>query len=255
MTRVGRWAAASLCAALLPLAGCSSPDTTDTPSAAGTTDGPAPTAATPASTPAAPPTSTAPRSTDAPSAGSMDEPATSSGPLSKRSFPAPKRLGPGWRYAVDPGDAEEGYSGNGTPALARRPEEIVQTAVPFGCDRPTALPAPRHALEVDYTYGGRRVVAVRGKFADAATADAFFAGRAVDLHACLGRSGSQAIGPLVTGLDVPASGALVSTRTPRSDPYRELAVLGRDTVVLLAVQGGKALSPRQTRRLVEAFRS
>ena len=59
----------------------------------------------------------------------------------------------------------------------------------------------------------------------------------------------------VTGVNVPAPDALASTRTPRSDPYRELAVLDRDTVVLLAVQGDDALSPRQTRRLVEAFRS
>ena len=245
-----------MCAALLPLAGCTSSGTTDTPSAAGTTDGPAPTPASPATSPASPPTSTAPSSTDAPSAGSMDEPATSSGPLSKRSFPTPKRLGPGWRYAVDPGDAEEGYSGNGTPALARRPEEIVQTAVPFGCDRSTPLTPPRHALEVDYTFGGRRVVAVRGKFADVAAATAFFTGRAADLRACLGRSGSPAIGPLVTGVERPGPRTRwSSTRTPRSDPYRELAVLDRDTVVLLAVQGVDALSPRQTRRLVEAFRS
>jgi hypothetical protein len=185
----------------------------------------------------------------------MDEPATSSGPLSKRSFPAPRRLGPGWRYAVDPGDAEEGYAGNGTPALARRPEEIVQTAVPFGCDRSAPVSPPRHALEVDYAYGGRRVVAVRAKFADVTTARAFFQGRAADLQACVGRSGSPAIGPLVTDLDVPGSGALTSVRTPRSDPYRELAVLDRDTVVLLAVQGGEALPAGQTRRLVEAFRS
>ena len=244
MTRVGRWAAASLCAALLPLAGCTSSGTTDTPSAAGTTDGPAPTPASPATSPTGPPTSTAPSSTDAPSAGSMDEPATSSGPLSRRSFPTPKRLGPGWRYAVDPGDAEEGYSGNGTPALARRPEEIVQTAVPFGCDRSTPLTPPRHALEVDYTFAGRRVVAVRGKFADVAAATTFFTGRAADLRGLcrpLGKPGHR------TARDRrrasrPAD-ALSSTRTPRSDPYRELAVLDRDTVVLLAVQGGDALSP------------
>ena len=80
----------------------------------------------------------------------MDEPATTSGPLSKRSFPTPRQLGAGWRYAVDPGSAEEGYAGNGTPALARNPQEVVQTAVPLGCARARPMPAPAHALEVDY---------------------------------------------------------------------------------------------------------
>ncbi|MEO5710838.1 MAG: hypothetical protein ABIQ59_13570 [Nocardioidaceae bacterium] len=46
----------------------------------------------------------------------------------------------------------------------------------------------------------------------------------------------------------------MSDRTPKSDPWSELAVLDRDTVVLLAVQGRDALSPDQSRRLVEAFR-
>jgi hypothetical protein len=184
----------------------------------------------------------------------MDEPATTSGPLSRRSFPTPRQLGAGWRYAVDPGSAEEGYAGNGTPTLARSPQEIVQTAVPFGCDRPSELPAPTHALEVDYTVRGARVVAVRGKFADTAGARTFFAGRARDLRGCVGRSGSPAIGPLVASVTTPATDSLASDRTPRSDPWRELAVLDRDTVVLVAAQGADPLTTVQTRRLVTAFR-
>ena len=187
----------------------------------------------------------------------MDTPGTESGDLSQASFPRPKQLGAGWKYVVDEGDAEEGYSGNGTPALARSPREIVQTAVPFGCARKTAMPAPTHALEVDYRYRGAPVIAVRGAFADPAEAEAFFAARAKNLRACQGRSGSTAIGPLVQRITAPATGVLVSDRTPKSDPWRELSVLDGNQVVLLAVQspsGSDALDPAQTRQLVALFR-
>ena len=187
-------------------------------------------------------------------AKSAIQPATTSGPLSKRSFPAPGRLGAGWRYAVDPGSAEEGYSGNGTPTLERSPQEIVRTAVPFGCDRPVELVAPTHALEVDYTVTGAKAIAVRGKFDDATAARSFFAGRARNLRGCEGRTGSPAIGPLVMAVTEPARDALANDRTPRSDPWREIAVLDRETVVLLAVQGADPLTATQTRRLVTAFR-
>ena len=95
---------------------------------------------------------------------------------------------------------------------------------------------------------------MRGKFADAATARSFFAGRARNLRGCEGRTASPAIGPLVMAVTAPARDALVSDRTPRSDPWRELAVLDRDTVVLLAAQGADPLTTAQTRRLVTAFR-
>jgi hypothetical protein len=185
----------------------------------------------------------------------MKKPATSSGPLSKRSFPTPRQLGAGWRYAVDPGSAEEGYAGNGTPALARNPQEVVQTAVPLGCARATAMPTPTHALEVDYTLRGATVVAVRTRFTGPGQARRFFAARTANLEACAGRSGSAAIGPLVASLVTPARRAVASDRTPRSDPWRELAVLDGDTVAMLAVQGADPLSAGQTRRLVRLFRS
>ncbi|NUR06429.1 MAG: hypothetical protein HOQ45_05410, partial [Nocardioidaceae bacterium] len=184
----------------------------------------------------------------------LDAPASSSGPLSRSSFPTPRRLGAGWSYSVDPGDAEEGYAGNGTPALARNPREIVQTAVPFGCGRGSAMPAPTHALEVDYSFRGAKTIAVRGQFADRATAETFFTGRAANLRGCVGQSPSQAIGPLVARIDAPDDGSLASDRTPDSDPWRELAVLDGDSVVLLAVQGADPLGPAQTRRLVRLFR-
>jgi hypothetical protein len=184
----------------------------------------------------------------------MSTPAKTSGPLSKTSFPTPRQLGAGWKYAVDPGDAEEGYAGNGSPVVERNTQEISDTAVPFGCDRRSEMPPPRYALEVDYTFRGRKAIAVRGKFRDAASASTFFDGRSRNLRACLGRSGSAAIGPLVTSLTQPAEHALASARTPKSDPWRELSVLDRDTVVLLAVQGADELTDAQTRRLVALFR-
>ncbi len=184
----------------------------------------------------------------------MATPAKTSGPLSQKSFPTPRQLGAGWKYAVDPGDAEEGYAGNGSPVVERYAQEISDTAVPFGCDRAWEMPPPKYALEVDYTFQGRKAIAVRGKFRDAAAASTFFNGRSRNLRECLGRSGSAAIGPLVTSLSQPAKQALVSARTPQSDPWRELSVLDRDTVVLLAVQGAGELSDSQTRRLVTLFR-
>lgn len=190
-----------------------------------------------------------------PSPGSTAEPATTSGSLSKASFPTPKQLGAGWRYAVDPGSAEEGYSGNGTPALARDPGEIVATAVPFGCPRPAAMPAPRHALEVDYRRQGAKVVAVRGRFSDASVAAAFFRGRASNLRGCSGRRPSAAIGPLVSHLHQIGATGLVSDRTPRSDPWHEVAVLDGDTVALVAVHGARPLTSAQTRRLVRLLHS
>ena len=113
----------------------------------------------------------------------MEEPATTAGPLSTASVPTPDELGPGWSYAVDIGDVEEGYSGNGTPSLARRPREIVLTAVPLGCERPAPMPAPAHALEVDYTLHDATVVTVRTSFSGPLDARRFFAGRSADLRA------------------------------------------------------------------------
>ena len=95
---------------------------------------------------------------------------------------------------------------------------------------------------------------MRGKFGDATEARSFFVGRARNLRGCQGRTGSPAIGPLVMAVTAPAREALANDRTPRSDPWRELAVLDRDTVVLLAVRGTDPLTTAQTRRLVTAFR-
>ena len=187
----------------------------------------------------------------------MQTPGRTSGELSRRDFPRPRALGGQWRYAVDSGDAEEGYVGNGTPALARSPQEIVQTAVPFGCPRPARMPLPEHALEVDYAAGGTAVIAIRSQFADVATARTFYTARRDNLRACAGRGGG-AVGPLVTGLGPVGRDALLNGRTQRSDPWMELAVLDGDSVVLLASQnraGRPPLTPATAPRFAAAFRT
>lgn len=194
---------------------------------------------------------------DAPKPGSMDRPDTSSGPLSQDDFPRPKALGDGWAYSIDPGDAEDGYAGNGTPALARNPAEVVRLAVPLGCARPDAMPLPDHALEVDYTVGATKVIAVRGEFKDVGMAEVFFDARNANVQRCLGRSGGQAIGPLVSTAETLADGVLLSDRTPESAPWTELALLDGDQVVLVAAQTGLGTPPMtkdQARRLAEVFR-
>lgn len=244
---------------MLLLAGCSHGDGQAT-AASSTPTKPPRTTSTSASTSASASANTssatpAPRHTPGvPTPGSMEKPATSSGTLSKRSFPTPRQLGAGWRYAVDPGSTEEGYAGNGTPALARDPREVVQTAVPIGCPRPAALPVPSHALEVDYRLGTRTVIAVRGRFPSSREAATFFRARTQDLRSCAGRSGSAAIGALVTAIRPLAPGAVASDRTPASDPWHEIAVLDDDTVVLVALQGRQALTATRTGRLVHQLR-
>lgn len=228
---------------------CSGPETASAP-AREPTRSTTSTAAALSSPPATPPS-------EAASPTGLTTPATRAGSLSRRSFPRPDELGPGWSYAVDPGDAEEGYLGNGTPALERDPREIVQLAVPFGCSRPSPMPQPAHALEVDYDAGGVKVIAIRGEFAGTAEAKTFFTGRAGNLDRCRGRSGGQAIGTLVARVDRPGAGVLLSDRTPGSDPWTELAVLDGDQVVLVAARttaGRPPMTRAGVRRLVSLFR-
>ncbi len=187
----------------------------------------------------------------------MERPDTSSGPLSQDDFPRPKALGDGWAYSIDPGDAEEGYAGNGTPALARNPAEVVRLAVPLGCARPEAMPVPDYALEVDYTVGGTKVIAIRGEFKDVGMAELFFNARNANVQRCVCRSGGEAIGPLVGTAKALADDVLLSDRAPESAPWAELALLDGDQVVLVAAQtrlGTPPMSKNQARRLAEVFR-
>lgn len=236
---------------VLAASGCTASETDSAPAREPDRGTSATTAAPPSASP-----SPAPASETASPAG-LATPATTAGTLSRRSFPRPQELGAGWSYAVDPGDAEEGYLGNGTPALERDPREIVQLAVPFGCPRRTPMPPPAHALEVDYTAGAVKVIAIRGEFADAATAERFFTGRTRNLEGCRGRSGGQAIGTLVARVDRAIDGVLLSDRTPVSDPWTELALLDRNQVVLVAARTTVDRPPMTrdgVRRLVALFR-
>ena len=252
-------AAVTAAVTVMALTGCTSGRTAAEPETARSTP-PLTAAADPASSrasgsatdPATHPAS--PPATAVPTPGSTVIPRTTSGPLSRTDFPTPRQLGAGWRYSVDQGDAEEGYAGNGTPVVERSPEEIAQTAVPFGCDRVSAMPTPRHALEVDYSFHRAKVIAVRGEFPDRSTAREFFTGRSANLRNCLGRTSSAAIGPLVDHLTRPAVDAVASDRTPGSDPWQEIAVLDGSTVAMVAVQGPGRLTDSQIRRLVTLLR-
>lgn len=211
----------------------------------------------PSSASSATSTSPTPEPSSVPTPGSMETPRTSSGKLSQASFPRPGELGPTWAYAIDSGDAEEGYVGNGTPALERDPAELAMLTVPFGCPRRAAMPRATHALEVDYTADGITVIAIRMQFADPATARRLFDGRLANLQRCRGRSGGQAIGELVGTVAPIGNGIVLSDRTPNSDPWAELAILDGDQVALLATQttlDHPMVSRRHARQLAAAFR-
>ena len=243
-------------------AGANQPDTAPSPSGApesAPTDSPSPTS------PAPPLDGDTGSSDDASGHGPGDDhghdplpvPATTAGDLSQRSFPRPADLGPEWSYVVDEGDAEEGYVGNGTPALARDVTEVLQTVVPFGCPVPRDLPTPTAALEVDYAAAGTKVITIRATFTDRAAARAFFDIRRRSLERCAGRDAGAGIGRLVVTVESAGPAAVVSDRTPDSDPWTELALTDGDELVLVAAQtrpGLAPMTPAQTRRLVSAFR-
>ncbi|HEX6937008.1 MAG TPA: hypothetical protein VF227_10860, partial [Actinomycetes bacterium] len=58
--------------------------------------------------------------------GGLSVPAETAGDLDASDVPAPPDLGPGWTQYVDPGEAEDGYVGNGSWVRARGAEEVVQ---------------------------------------------------------------------------------------------------------------------------------
>ena len=232
---------------MLLCTGCAGGTPSAAPHDGAPTDTPASVAVSPSSTPG----------TDPPQPGELRTPAASSGSLSQHSFPRPHRLGAGWAYAVDPGNTEEGYLGNGTPALARDPHEMVQAAVPLGCARHVALPTPAHVLEVDYSYRRTKVIAVRMSFRDPAGATGFYGARNADVTDCRGHSGGAGIGVLVGAVTSIGEHAVLSDRTPDSDPWAELAVLDGTDVVLVAAQarpGAPPLTRDGARTLAAAFR-
>ena len=94
-------------------------------------------------------------------------------------------MGPHWSYRVDPGSSEDGYRGNGTPAMARDPQEVVGALTPLGC-RPVILPTPKSALEVTYGHrDGTPAVGLLLEFESSDVAADFFDRRSAALRDCV----------------------------------------------------------------------
>jgi hypothetical protein len=178
--------AVALCAALLAAAGCAQ-DPGPGAVAGDAGSSPAATRAS-AAVPSHTASVTAPTAVVPTASGQPSAPAATAGALDATNVPPADALGPGWRRYVDPGDAEEGYAGNGTWVRERRADEVVQAVVPLGCARladPPALPRPRHALEG--TYRGPRqapAVALVLEFGSPARAAQFLAGMARVARSC-----------------------------------------------------------------------
>jgi hypothetical protein len=193
----------------------------------------------------------------------MSAPAKRAGPLTGRDMPRPSALGPGWRFRVDDGNSEDGYTGNGTPTVQRDPSEVAGLAVPLGCVNRGALPRPQWALESDYAHASTGTIGlvVRLRFATAGDATTFMSHRDAALTTCAAQTSSD--GPNSTGL-VEAlrtvSGLTVSTRTEAGElhdgsAWTEVAEAGSpDTdVVLVAVNALQ--STAVARRAVTALAS
>jgi hypothetical protein len=207
-TRRAVAAALAALAATALLSGCGEPAGRPpaAPSPTGTT-GP-----TPSGTVA--PVSVAP--SESPTVDEESVPAETAGALGSDDVPAPPDLGRGWRQYVDPGDPEDGYTGNGSWVRARGGAEVVQALLPLGCtglrDLPR-LPVPRHALEATYRGpGGAPAVALVLSYASVSEAR--------DLLLAMG----------AVGRDCPAP----ETRVGRSDPLVAVVTQERaDAAVVL----------------------
>lgn len=204
--------------------------------AASPTPTPASTSASPSSSPTPEPSSASPSGFDR-----TATPATSSGPLSGQALPDPQVLGSGWVARVDPGSAEDGYTGNGTPVIARDPKDLAQAILPIGCADASvyrvAPPVAEHALEADYAYraSGAHGVALALDFGDEATAKRFVSVYTGALKRCTpGEGGSM----VVTVAPAPA-GAFASVQTDGAfgTTWRELVVRTGPVVRIVSVEG------------------
>ncbi len=156
-------------------------------------------------------------------------------------MPLASALGPRWTSRVDPGSAEDGYTGNGTSVVARDPGDVMAALLPLGCDSDavyaTPLPVPAHVLEADYAYRptGAHASGLVLQFRDAGTARAFVRIYTAALRAC--RSGAT----VVTVQPSPGAGLFLSTQVDRleRDTWRELVAPAGRVVRLLAVEGAK----------------
>lgn len=243
---------------VLAVGGCSSssdPQPSQPASSSTTVASPSP---TPAGTSASPSASPAPEPSSASPSGfdRTATPGTSSGPLSGKALPDPQVLGSGWVARVDPGSAEDGYTGNGTPVVARDPKDLAQAILPIGCADASvydvAPPVAEHALEVDYAYraSGAHGVALALDFGDEATASRFVTVYTAALKRCTpGEGGSM----VVTVAPAPA-GAFASVQTDSAfgTSWRELVVRTGAVVRLVAVEG-KATPARPWSQVLAAL--
>lgn len=168
-------------------------------------------------------------------------PATSSGPLTGRALPDPGAFGAGWVARVDPGSAEDGYTGNGTPVTARDPRDLTQALLPIGCADEAVyadpLPVPRHALEADYAHraSGAHGVALALDFGSDAEATRFVAVYTAALGRCTAGPGGSMV---VTRAKAP-DGAVASVQVDSAfgTTWRELVVRTGPVVRMVAVEG------------------
>lgn len=212
------------------------------------TDGPSGISAAPASAsssspaPATASASPSPSPTAVPSFDRTATPAATSGSLRRASLPRADVLGPGWRARVDGGSTEDGYTGNGTPSVARDPQDVLVAVRPIGCaDEQVyaeALPVPRFALEVDYRHRptGANGVGIALEFADAAGAERFLEVYTRSLDLCRPGTGGATS---VTRDRAPGTDALatVTVDPVERTTWRELTERTGRVVRLLAVEG------------------
>ncbi len=239
-------------AVVVLVAGCSSASPEPTASSE-------PVAVSPSSTPAATVTPSASETSPSPSASpsGLDRtatPATSSGPLSGKALPDPDALGGGWVARVDPGSAEDGYTGNGTPVTARDPQDVIQAVRPIGCADESVyaddLPVPEHALEVDYAYraSGAHGVALALDFGSEASAKRFVGLYTAALGRCVAGPGGSMV---VTRAKAPAGAyASVQVDSAFGTTWRELVTRTGSVVRLVAVEG--ATTPARSWAAIEA---
>lgn len=240
VARRGRWAARLAIAVLAPAltSACSSSAAPTAPVAATSPSGVSmtPSVESPSATPSPPP-----------SPSVLDRtatPATTSGALGPTSLPLARVLGPRWTARVDPGSAEDGYTGNGTPVTARNVRDVTDALLPLGCADPgvyaTAMPVPRHALEADYAYAptGAHAVGLVLDYGDAASTQRFVRLYTAALRRCTAGPG----GSMVVSVEpAPGAGLFASVQVDRvaNDTWRELVAPAGPVVRLIAVEGGR----------------
>jgi hypothetical protein len=147
------------------------------------------------------------------------------------------------------GNVEDGYTGNGTPVVARDPHDAAAALLPLGCAEgsvyATPMPVPLHALEADYVYAptGAHATGLALDYGDAATADRFVRLYTRALRRCVSGSGGTMV---VTVEPAPAAGAFASVQVDRLErtTWRELVVPAGRVVRLIAVEGAHTPAAR-----------